>query len=175
MVFQTFLPNVFATKKINRGHLELPLHGVLNLKKKLLMYQQILVWKRQLSHGRQEKNGTGKQHCFWGCHYWRVFGRVWVVCSSLVCCFWSFWAQKPANTLPHIQQRCFTQNILFVSCIWKPNSITLALLPQTSRMWKTQILHYMLCAYLPKGQYGQPHYWMQPRAYCSLHLPRTLT
>ena len=87
-----------------------------------------------------------KNNTFLGCHYWRVFWSVWVVCSSLVCCFWSFWAQKPANTLPHIQQRCFTQNILFVSCIWKHNSITLAQLPQTSRMWKnTNITLHVMC------------------------------
>ena len=175
MVFQSFIPNVFATKKNNRGHLDLLLHGIFNLKKCHWFINNDLFGNDNCHIGDNKKIAAGKQHCFWGCHYWRVFGRVWVVCASLVCCFWSFWVQKPANTLPHIQQRCFTQNILFVSCIWKPNSITLAQLPQTSRMWKTQILHYMLCAYLPKGQYGQPHYWMQPRAYCSLHLPRTLT
>ena len=33
MVFQTFIPNAFATKKNNRGHLDLLLHGIFNLKK----------------------------------------------------------------------------------------------------------------------------------------------
>ena len=170
MVFQTFIPNVFATKKNNRGHLDLLLHRVFNLKKCHWFINNDLFGNDNCHIGDNKKIAAGKQRCFWGCHYWRVFGRVWVVCSSLVCCFWSFWAQKPANTLPTVA----SYRILFLSAAFR-NLKNITRMPQTSRMWKTQILHYMLCAYLPKGQYGQPHYWTQPRAYCSLHLPRRLT
>ena len=171
MVFQTFIPNVFATKKNNRGHLDLLLHGIFNLKKCHWFINNDLFGNDNCHIGDNKKIAAGKNTVFGDATTWEYLGEFelfalhWCAASGL---FGHKNQQTPFFPALLHTEYYFCQLHLET---WK----TITRMPQTSRMWKTQILHYMLCAYLPKGQYGQPHYWTQPRAYCSLHLPRRLT
>ena len=64
MVFQTFIPNVFATKKNNRGHLDLLLHGIFNLKKCHWFINNDLFGNDNCHIGDNKKIAAGKNTVF---------------------------------------------------------------------------------------------------------------
>ena len=175
MVFQSFIPNVFATKKNNRGHLDLLLHGIFNLKKCHWFINNDLFGNDNCHIGDNKKIAAGKNTVFGDAttgEYlgeFELFALHWCAASGL---FGHKNQQTPFPTANSVA----SHRILFLSAAFR--SIIQSHWPnchKPAECGKTQILHYMLCAYLPKGQYGQPHYWTQPQAYCSLHLPRRLT